>query len=136
MNVNLDLESLQELCRYNGCTPQQLLQFMQGQHRTTPAAAATQQQLNRGARLTELLKQGQYSPFDVIDQCISIYAGSKGFLDNLPLDKVHDFESDMLDHFRGPGKSLRDKLVEERSFKKLGDEFETAIGEFKKVWTS
>ncbi len=97
---------------------------------------ASQQQLDRGGRMVELLKQGQYSPFDVIDQCISIYAGSKGFLDNLPLDKVHDFESDMLDHFRGPGKSLRDKLVEERSFKKLGGEFETAIGEFKKVWTS
>ena len=97
---------------------------------------ASQQQLDRGGRMVELLKQGQYSPFDVIDQCISIFAGSKGFLDDLPLDKVHAFEADLLDHFRGPGKALRDKLVESRSFKQIGDEFQTAIGEFKKVWSS
>ncbi|MDG2200728.1 MAG: F0F1 ATP synthase subunit alpha [Phycisphaerales bacterium] len=97
---------------------------------------ASQQQLDRGGRMVELLKQGQYSPFDVIDQCISIFAGSKGFLDNLPIDKVHAFESDLLDHFRGPGKELRDKLVESQSFKQLGGEFEAAIGDFKKVWSS
>ena len=97
---------------------------------------ASQQQLDRGGRMVELLKQGQYSPFDVIDQCISIFTGSKGFLDNLPLDKVHAFEADLLDHFRGPGKELRDKLVESRSFKQLGSEFEAAIGDFKKVWSS
>ena len=97
---------------------------------------ASQQQLDRGGRMVELLKQGQYSPFDVIDQCISIFAGSKGFLDDLPLDKVHAFEADLLDHFRGPGKALRDKLVESRSFKQVGDEFQAAIGEFKKVWSS
>jgi F-type H+-transporting ATPase subunit alpha len=97
---------------------------------------ASQQQLDRGARMVELLKQGQYSPFDVIDQCISIFTGSKGFLDDLPKDKVHAFESDLLDHFRGPGKALREKLVQERSFKTIGDELEAAIGEFKNVWTS
>ena len=86
--------------------------------------------------MVELLKQGQYSPFDVIDQCISIFAGSKGFLDDLPLDKVHAFEADLLDHFRGPGKGLRDKLVESSSFKQIGEEFEAAIGEFKQVWSS
>ncbi len=97
---------------------------------------ASQQQLDRGGRMVELLKQGQYSPFDVIDQCISIFAGSKGFLDDLPLDKVHAFEADLLDHFRGPGKGLRDKLVESSSFKQINEEFEAAIGEFKQVWSS
>ena len=97
---------------------------------------SSQQMLDRGARMVELLKQGQYSPFGVIDQCIAIFTGSKGFLDDIPKDKVHAFETDLLDHFRGPGKALRDKLVEAQSFKKLGDEFETAIREFKAVWSS
>ncbi|MCH2149645.1 MAG: hypothetical protein MK095_09450 [Phycisphaerales bacterium] len=97
---------------------------------------ASQQQLDRGARMVELLKQGQYSPFDVIDQCISIFAASKGILDDLPLTKVHAFETDMLDHFRGPGKALRDELAEARSFKAIADKFEDAIKEFKSVWNA
>jgi len=102
----------------------------------TELDAASQQQLNRGARMVELLKQDQYIPFNTIDQCISIFAGSRGFLDDLDLDKVHAFESDLLEHFRGPGKALRDKLVEARSFKQLGDEFATAVREFKANWTA
>ena len=49
---------------------------------------ASQRQLDRGARMVELLKQGQYKPYDVIDQCISIFAGSKGILDDVPLTAV------------------------------------------------
>ena len=97
---------------------------------------ASQQQLDRGARMVELLKQGQYSPFGVIDQCISIFAGSKGVLDDLPLDKVHDFEKDLHDHFKGPAKALREELVASRSFKKIGDKFLEAILEFKSVWNA
>lgn len=98
----------------------------------------SQQQLDRGARMVELLKQGQYSPFDVIDQCISIFAASKGILDDMPLAKVHAFETDMLDHFRGPSKALRDKLAEAKSFKAdgLSEKFEADIREFKSVWTA
>jgi len=97
---------------------------------------ASQQQLDRGARMVELLKQGQYSPFGVIDQCISIFAGSKGILDDLPLDKVHDFEKDLHDHFNGPAKALRDELVASRSFKELGDKFLEEIKQFKSVWNA
>ena len=96
---------------------------------------SAQQQLDRGARMVELLKQGQYSPFNAIDQCISIFAGSKGCLDQLPLDKVHAFEMDLLDHFRGPGKALRDELVESQSFKGLEEKFEKAIGAFSETWS-
>ena len=97
---------------------------------------ASQQQLDRGARMVELLKQGQYSPFGVIDQCISIFAGSKGILDDLPMDKVHDFENDMHAHFNGPAKALRDELVASRSFKEIGDKFLEEIKQFKSVWNA
>lgn len=57
---------------------------------------ATQRQLNRGARLVELLKQGQYSPMDVIDQSVSIFAATKGFFDSIPVNKIQQVEKDLL----------------------------------------
>lgn len=57
---------------------------------------ATQRQLNRGARLVELLKQAQYSPMDVIDQSVSIFAATKGYFDSIPVNKIRDVEKDML----------------------------------------
>jgi F-type H+-transporting ATPase subunit alpha len=60
---------------------------------------ATQRQLNRGARLVELLKQGQYSPMDVIDQSVSIFAATKGYFDSFPVSKIRQVESDMLASF-------------------------------------
>jgi F-type H+-transporting ATPase subunit alpha len=53
---------------------------------------ATQQQLNRGARLVEILKQPQYQPLPVEKQVVIIYAGTNGFLDEVPVPDVHDFE--------------------------------------------
>ncbi|HKQ49225.1 MAG TPA: F0F1 ATP synthase subunit alpha [Phycisphaerae bacterium] len=64
----------------------------------TELDAATQRQLDRGARMVELLKQGQYRPYHVIDQVISIYAGTRGFLDDLPLSRVAEFEEKLLKH--------------------------------------
>ncbi len=95
---------------------------------------ASQRQLDRGGRMVELLKQPQYVPYDAIDQCISIMAGTKGFLDDLPRDQVHAFEQDLLDHFRGAGKELRARLAKERTFKTLQDEFIAALREFKTNW--
>jgi F-type H+-transporting ATPase subunit alpha len=60
---------------------------------------ATQRQLNRGARLVELLKQGQYSPMDVIDQSVSIFAATKGYFDSFPVSKIRQVETDMLASF-------------------------------------
>ncbi|MDR1441572.1 MAG: F0F1 ATP synthase subunit alpha [Bifidobacteriaceae bacterium] len=60
--------------------------------------AASRQQLTRGARLMELLKQPQYTPYPVERQVAAIYAATKGYLDRVPLDKVHDYERDLLDY--------------------------------------
>ncbi|MFD1212333.1 F0F1 ATP synthase subunit alpha [Arthrobacter sp. GCM10027362] len=62
--------------------------------------AASRQQLNRGARLTELLKQGQYSPYPVEDQVVSIWAGTNGYLDDVPVEDVRRFEQGFLEHLR------------------------------------
>jgi len=95
---------------------------------------ASERQLQRGARMVELLKQGQYSPYEVFDQCLSLFAGSKGLLDDVDLDKVLEFERALLDYFHGPQKPLLDKLVEAGSFKKLEDEFIAAMRDFKANW--
>ncbi|MCC2334516.1 F0F1 ATP synthase subunit alpha [Cellulomonas wangsupingiae] len=62
--------------------------------------AASRAQLTRGARLMELLKQGQYSPYPVENQVASIWAGTKGKLDDVPIEDVRRFESELLDHLR------------------------------------
>ncbi len=62
----------------------------------TELDTATQRQLDRGQRMVELLKQGQYSPYPVAHQVVSIYAGAKGYLDELPLNQVNNFEAFML----------------------------------------
>jgi len=62
--------------------------------------ASTQQLLNRGAKLTELLKQDQYSPMTVAEQVISVFTGVKGFLDNVSLNKIKKFEKDIIDKIK------------------------------------
>ena len=101
----------------------------------TELDVSSQRQLDRGARMVQLLKQNQYIPFNAIDQCISIFAGSKGFLDDIDLDHVHAFEADLIELFQSSKKDLRDKLVEAKSFKGLEDEFNAAVRDFKANWT-
>ncbi|MDR2114663.1 MAG: F0F1 ATP synthase subunit alpha [Bifidobacteriaceae bacterium] len=60
--------------------------------------AASRQQLTRGARLMELLKQPQYTPYPVERQVVAIYAATKGYLDRVPVEKVHQYEQDLLDY--------------------------------------
>ncbi|MDQ4490554.1 F0F1 ATP synthase subunit alpha [Sinomonas sp. ASV486] len=62
--------------------------------------AASRQQLTRGARLMELLKQGQYSPYPVEEQVVSIWAGTRGYLDDVPVEDVRRFEVDFLDYLK------------------------------------
>ena len=102
----------------------------------TELDAASQQQLDRGARLVELLKQGQYTPFDAIDQSISIYAAAKGFVDDLPLNQVHAFEEGLLEYMKTTEKGTRDKLVEAGSFKGLEDDFSKVIKEFRATFSA
>ena len=62
--------------------------------------AASRAQLDRGARLVELLKQPQYAPFPVEEQVVSIWAGGNGYLDDVPVEDVSRFETDFLDYLR------------------------------------
>ncbi len=62
--------------------------------------AASRAQLDRGARLVELLKQPQYSPFPVEEQVVSIWAGGNGYLDDVPVEDISRFETDFLDYLR------------------------------------
>jgi F-type H+-transporting ATPase subunit alpha len=72
--------------------------------------AATQRLLNRGARLTEILKQPQFSPLRVEEQVVVIFAGTSGFLDRLPVDRVREFESGLLALMRTEQKALLDSI--------------------------
>jgi F-type H+-transporting ATPase subunit alpha len=97
----------------------------------TDLDAATQARLDRGYRMVELLKQGQYSPMDVVDQVMSIYAGTRGHLDKVPREEVADWEKGFLTFVRDQVPELRDRLVETGA---LDDEterqLESAIAEF------
>ncbi len=81
--------------------------------------AATQQLLNRGARLTELLKQAQYSPLKIEEQVVSIFAGVNGYLDKIATTDVTRFEEQYLTEMRG---KHADVLATIASEKKLSDE--------------
>ncbi|TDJ05033.1 MAG: F0F1 ATP synthase subunit alpha, partial [Deltaproteobacteria bacterium] len=61
---------------------------------------ATQRQLNRGERLVELLKQGQYAPMEVTDQVLQLYAATKGYLDEVPVNKINEVATDLVDHIK------------------------------------
>ncbi|MDH5716738.1 MAG: F0F1 ATP synthase subunit alpha [Spirochaetia bacterium] len=80
----------------------------------TELDAVTQRQIDRGRRLVELLKQAQYKPYPVEMQVISIYAGTKGFMDNLPIEKVLDFESKLLDFFEKAHPQILSNIKEKK----------------------
>ena len=61
---------------------------------------STQKLLNRGSKLTELLKQNQYSPLTVAEQVVSIFTGVSGYLDNIELNEIKKFETDLLEKVR------------------------------------
>ena len=90
----------------------------------TDLDAATQATLDRGYRMVELLKQGQYRPMDVYDQILSIYAGTRGHLDQIPRTKVHEWETGFLAFMREQKPEIRNKLIET---KKMDDDTVAAI---------
>src|SRR3954453_8721729 len=79
---------------------------------------ATQQQLDRGYRMVELLKQPQYQPLNFADQVMSLYAGTEGYLDEVPVKEVPRFEQEFLRFIAVEKTALRDQLVRE---KKMSD---------------
>ena len=86
--------------------------------------AATQRLLNRGARLTELLKQPQFSPLKTEEQVCVIFAGTQGYLDKLKVDQVGDFEEGLLTALRTEHKDLLDQIATEKA---LSDEIRTKL---------
>ena len=74
--------------------------------------ASTQQLLNRGSKLTELLKQSQYSPLKVEEQVVSIYSGVNGYLDNLDNSKIKDFENKLLDDIKSNAPDILNSIRE------------------------
>jgi F-type H+-transporting ATPase subunit alpha len=76
--------------------------------------ASTQKLLARGARLTQLLKQPQYSPMPVEEQVFVIFAGTRGFLDTVPTDKVSQYEALLLEHVRASGSDILKRIREEK----------------------
>ena len=72
--------------------------------------ASTQQLLNRGAKLTELLKQGQYSPLKVEEQVISIFCGVKGYLDNINTGRIKEFESQLLSQIKSEAPDILESI--------------------------
>ena len=86
--------------------------------------AATQRLLNRGARLTELLKQGQFSPMAVEEQVVSIFAGVRGYLDGIDTGDVTRFEQEFLSDVRANHGALLDEI---RTTQELSDESDKAL---------
>ncbi|MEM6681869.1 MAG: F0F1 ATP synthase subunit alpha [Pseudomonadota bacterium] len=86
--------------------------------------AATQQLLNRGQRLTELLKQAQYSPMSVEEQVVSIFAGVKGYLDAVAVTDVTRFEQEFLTEMRSKHKDVLDTIQADQ---KLTDDTEAKL---------
>ncbi len=77
--------------------------------------AVTQRLLNRGSRLTELLKQPQYAPFPVEEQVVSIYAGTRGYLDKLQVGQIGKFEQELLQKIRAGHKDILDGIRKEKA---------------------
>ena len=93
--------------------------------------AATQRLLNRGARLTELLKQPQYSPLLMEEQVVIIYAGTRGYLDKVAVKDVVRYEKELLAHLRGAKKDLLAKLREKKELtSEIEDEIKKTLDDF------
>ena len=88
--------------------------------------------LARGARLMQLLKQPQYSPMHVEEQVFVIYAGTKGYLDNIDIDQIGDYESRLLDDIRANASDIIDVLREE---KRIDDSLDEKMSKFLDVFT-
>merc|ERR1712072_1139596 len=97
--------------------------------------AATQAQLNRGQRLTEMLKQNQYDPYSMAEQCCTVYAGVRGYLDKIDAKDVVRFEREFLTYLKSNGQDIltqisTDKTLNQSSDDKLAGHYDTFLGLF------
>ena len=86
--------------------------------------ASTRQLLSRGERLTELLKQPQYSPMDVEEQVAVIFAGVKGYLDQIPTQKIGEFEQSLIQKLNAKGSNILETIRKDKS---ISDDTEKAL---------
>lgn len=116
-NLRLDLASYAEL--------QSFAQF------GSDLDDATQQQLNRGARMTEILRQQRFSALHVADQVAIIFAGNNGFLDDLPVAHVIEFRDGLVQYLQTHQKELRTKIQEGRISDETAEKLKAAIQTYK-----
>ena len=98
--------------------------------------AASRQQLSRGARLMELLKQSQGNPFPVEEQVVSIWAGTTGKLDDIEVEDVRDFEGHLLEHLRHNGSVLEDIRTSGKFEKSTEEELARIVADVKSDYLS
>jgi len=98
---------------------------------------ATQAKLNRGARMVELLKQPQYKPLKVEEQVAVLYAGTRGFVDDVPVEAVQKFEAEFLEFMRNAKSAVLDAIVQKQALDAdLEASLKAAIEEFKKGFSA
>jgi F-type H+-transporting ATPase subunit alpha len=101
----------------------------------TDLDAATQARLDRGYRMTELLKQGLYHPLHVTDQVLSIFAGTRGYLDKVPVGEVHAWEQGYLKFIHEQKKTLWQKITDSKNLDaEATTQLEQAIAEFQALY--
>ncbi|MBB4052487.1 F-type H+-transporting ATPase subunit alpha [Devosia subaequoris] len=99
--------------------------------------AATQRLLNRGARLTELLKQPQFSPLKTEEQVAVIFAGANGYLDSIPVNKVNDFEQTVLSAMRSKYSAILSTIATEKALSDdTRSQLKSALDEIKKTYAA
>jgi F-type H+-transporting ATPase subunit alpha len=121
-NLRLDLASYAEL--------QSFAQF------GTDLDASTQHQLQRGARMTELLRQKRFSALEAVDQVAVIFAGNQGFLDDLEVSQVLPFRDGLVAYLQASRGPLRAKLAEGRISDETSEELKGAIATYKRLFLS
>jgi F-type H+-transporting ATPase subunit alpha len=99
--------------------------------------ATTQRLLNRGSRLTELLKQAQFSPLKMEEQVVVIWAGTNGYLDQLPVNKVKSFEEGLLSHIRSKHADILETIRTSRDFSdETAGKLKAAVEAFTKTFAA
>jgi F-type H+-transporting ATPase subunit alpha len=99
--------------------------------------AATQAQLNRGEKLVELLKQGQYSPVPVEEQILSIFAGVNGLLDDIPTKSITKFDTELINYVRTNQPEILTEIIEKKALSdELTKKMKDTIIEFKKQFSA
>ncbi|MEL7058542.1 MAG: F0F1 ATP synthase subunit alpha, partial [Acidobacteriota bacterium] len=97
----------------------------------------SQRQIDRGKRMVELLKQPQYSPYRYTHQLVSIFAGTRGHLDDLPVDQVLAFERDLIRHFEDEYPEVLETADETGKLSDdLSEKLATVITDFKSHWSA